>query len=96
MEAYKRKPIGIYKKTTRDTVRRRRRLRTNSSTIRRGPGDLKGFPRDKRRVSGLVPEICSRVDSIKRSKRIAYKKLEILRNCKAPIGTPPVYYMWGL
>ena len=96
LEAYKRKPIGTYRRTTRDIIRRRRCLRINSSTIKRGPGDLKGFPRDKRRVSGLVLEIYNRVNGIKRSKRIAYKELEILRNYKAPIGTLPVYYIWGL
>ena len=96
LEAYKRKSIGIYRRTTRDTIRRRRRLRMNSSTIRRGPGDLKEFPKDKRRVSGLALEIRSRVDGIKRSKRTAYKELEILRNCKASIGIPPIYYIQGL
>ena len=96
LKACKRKPIGIYRRTTRDTVRRRRHLKTNSSTIKRGLGDLKGFPRDKRRVSSLALKICSRINSIKRSKRTAYKKSEILRNYKALIETPFVYYMQGL
>ena len=91
LEAYKRKPIGTHRRTTRDTIRRRRHLRINSSTIRRGPGDLKGFPGDKRRVSGLALEIYSRVNGIKRSKRIAYEELKILRNYKALIGILPVY-----
>src|SRR6266567_1773478 len=95
LEAYKRKSIGIYRRTTRDTVGRRHRLRTNSSTIRRGPRDSKEFPGDKRRVSGLALEIYSRVNGIKRSKRTAYKESEILRNYKAPIGTSPVYHMRG-
>ena len=64
--------------------------------MRRGPGDLDGSLRDKKRVSSLAPEICNKVNSIKRSKRTAYKELEMLRNHKAPIGTPPVYYMRGL
>ena len=64
--------------------------------MRRGPRDLKGFPRDKRRVSGLVLKIYNRVNSIKKSKRIAYKELEILRNYKVPIGILPVYYIQGL
>ena len=58
--------------------------------------DLEGTPRDKRRVSGLLLEIRSRVNSTKRSKKTAYKELEILRNCKAPIGVLYVYYIWGL
>ena len=61
--------------------------------MRRGPGDLKGFLRNKKKVSSLVLEIYSKVNSIKRSKRIAYKESEILRNCKVPIGTPPVYHI---
>jgi hypothetical protein len=92
-KSYKRKPIGIYRRTTRDTVWRRCYLRISSSTIRRSPRDLDGFPRDRRRVSSLVLEIYSRVNSTKRSKRTAYKELEILRNCKAPIGILPVYYI---
>ena len=71
-------------------------MRKNSSTIRKGPGDLKGFLRDKKRVSSLVLETRSRVNSIKRSKRTAYKKSKFLKNCKALIGTLPVYYIWGL
>jgi len=35
-----------------------------------GPRDLERFPRDKRRVFSLALEIYSRVNSIKRSKRI--------------------------
>ena len=65
----------------------------SSSTIRRDLRDLEGSSRDKRRISSLVPEIYSRVNSIKRSKRIAYKELEILRNYKAPIRILPVYYI---
>jgi hypothetical protein len=68
-------------------------LTISSSTKRRGPRDLKGFPRDKRRVSGLVLEIRSRVNNTKRSKKTAYKELENLRNYKAPIGILPVYYI---
>jgi len=49
---------------------------------------------DKRRVFSLVLEIYSKVNSIKRSKRTAYKELEILRNYKAPIGILPIYYIW--
>ena len=93
LESYKRKPIGIHRRTTRDTVWRRRYLRTSSSTIRRSPGDLDGSPRDRRRVSSLVLEIRSRVNSMKRIKRTAYKELENLRNYRALIGTPPVYYI---
>jgi hypothetical protein len=52
--------------------------------------------RDKRRVSSLLLEIYNRVNSIRRSKKAAYKELEILKNCKAPIGAPHVYYIWGL
>jgi len=69
LKSYKRKPIDTYRRTTRDTIRRRRYLKINSSTIRRGPRDLERFPKDKRRVSSLAPEIYSRVNSIKRSKR---------------------------
>ena len=68
-------------------------MRISSSTIRRDLGDLERSPRDKRRVSGLALEICSRVNSTKRSKRTAYKESEILRNYKAPIRTPPVYHI---
>ena len=39
-----------------------------SSIIRRDLRDLERSPRDKRRVSSLVLEIYSRVNSIKRSK----------------------------
>jgi hypothetical protein len=65
----------------------------SSSTIRRGLRDLERSPRDKRRVSSLALEIYSRVNGIKRSKRTAYKELEILRKYKAPIGILPVYYI---
>ena len=51
------------------------------------------FRSDKRRISSLALEIYSRVNSIKRSKRIAYKELEILKNYKAPIRILPVYYI---
>ena len=76
-----------------NTIKRRHYLKRNSSTKRRDPRDLKRFPRDKRRVSSLVLEIYSRVNSIKRSKRTAYKELEILRNYKVSIETLPVYYI---
>jgi len=65
----------------------------SSSTKRRGLRDLEGFPRDKRRVSGLTLEIYSRVNNIKRTKKIQSKDLEILRNYKASIRTLPVYYI---
>jgi len=65
----------------------------SSSIRRRGPRDLKGFLRDKRRVSGLILEIRNRVNNIKRTKKTQSKDLEILRNCKVPIRTPPVYYI---
>jgi len=68
----------------------------SSSNIRKGLRDLEGPPRDKKRVSSLVLEIYSRVNSIKRSKRTAFKELKILKNYKAPIGILPVYYIWGL
>jgi len=71
-------------------------LRISSSTRRRGPGDLERFPKDKKRVSGLTLEIRSRVNNIKRTKKTQSEDLEILRNCKAPIRTPPVYYIWKL
>ena len=61
--------------------------------MRRGPRNLKGFLKDKKRVSSLVLEICSRVNSTKKSKKRAYKKSEILRNCKALIKTLPVYHI---
>ena len=57
---------------------------------------MEGFLRDKRRVSGLLLEIRSKVNSTKRSKKTAFKELEILRNFKVPIGAPHVYYIWGL
>jgi len=65
----------------------------SSSTRRRGLRDLEGFPRDKRGVSSLTLEIRSRVNNIKRTKKTQSKDLEILRNCEAPIRTPPVYYI---
>ena len=65
----------------------------NSSTIRRDLRDLERSPRDKRKVSSLALEIYSRVNSIKRSKRTAYKELEILRNYKVSIRILPVYYI---
>jgi len=68
----------------------------SSSTRRRGPRDLEGFPRDKRRVSSLTLEIRSRVNNTKRTKKIQSEDLEILRNCKVPIRTPPVHYIWRL
>jgi len=71
-------------------------LGISSSTKRRGPRDLKGFPRDKKRVSGLTLEIRGRVNNIKRTKKTQSKDLEILRNYKAPIRTPPVHYIWRL
>ena len=64
--------------------------------MRRGPKDLKGFPKNKKRVSSLVLEIYNKVNSTKRNKKIAYKELKILRNCKAPIGILLIYYIWGL
>jgi len=68
-------------------------LRISSSTKRRGPRDLEGFLRDKRRVSGLILEIRNRVNNIKRTKKTQSEDLEILRNYKVPIRTPPVYYI---
>jgi len=68
-------------------------MRRSSSTIRSSLRDLERSPKDKRRVSGLAPEIHSRVNSTKRSKRTAYKELEILRNYKAPIKILPVYHI---
>jgi len=65
----------------------------SSSTKRRGPRDLEGFPRDKRRVSSLILEIRSRVNDIKRTKKTQSEDLEILRNYKAPIRTLPVHYI---
>ena len=65
----------------------------SNSTIRKGFEDLERCFRDKRRVFSLVLEIYRRVNSMKRSKKTAYKELKILRNCKAPIRTPPVYYI---
>jgi len=85
LKFYKRKPIGIYIRTTRDTIQRRHCLKISSSSRKRGPRDLKGFLSDKRRVSSLALRIRSRANSIKRSKRIAYKELENLKNCKALI-----------
>ena len=64
--------------------------------MRRDPRDSDGFPRDKKRVSSLAPKIHSRVNGIKESKRTAYKEPEIWRNCKAFIGTPPVYHIQEL
>jgi len=61
--------------------------------MRKGFRNLKRSPRDKRRVFSLVLKIYNRVNSTKRSKKTTYKELEILRNCKAPIGTLPVYYI---
>jgi len=40
----------------------------SSRNIRKGLKDLEGSPRDKRRVSSLALEICSKVNGIKRSK----------------------------
>jgi hypothetical protein len=68
----------------------------SSNTIRRGLRNSKRSPRDKRRVSSLVPEIYSRVNGIKRTKKTQSKESEILRNYKAPIGAPPILHMWGL
>jgi len=68
----------------------------SSSTRKRGPRDLGGFPRDKRRVSGLILEIRNKVNNIKRTKKTQSKDLENLRNYKAPIKTPPVYYIQRL
>ena len=68
-------------------------MRISSSTRRRGPRDLEGFLRDKRRVSGLILEIYNRVDNIKRTKKTQSEDLEILRNYKAPIRTLPVHYI---
>ena len=64
--------------------------------MRKGLGHLKGFLRDKKRVSSLILKIYNRINSIKRSKRTAYKELNFLRNYKVLIGTPPVYHIWGL
>ena len=50
----------------------------SSSTRRRGPRDLEGFPRDKRRVSGLTLEIRGRVNDMKRTKKTQRR----LRNFK--------------
>ena len=68
----------------------------SSSTKRRGPRDLEGFLRDKRRMSSLALEIYCKINSIKRTKKTQSKDLEILGNYKAPIRAPPVYYIWGL
>ena len=65
-------------------------MKISSSTKRRGPRDLDKVPRDKGRASGLALEIYSRVNSIKRSKRTAYKEFKNLRNYKAPIRILPV------
>jgi len=65
----------------------------SSSNIRKGLRDLKGPPRDKKRVSSLALEIRSRVNGIKRSKRTAYKELKKFKNCKVPIETLLVYYI---
>jgi len=51
---------------------------------------------DKRSVFSLVLEVYSRVNSIKRSKKTAYKELELIRTYKAPIEILPVYYIRGL
>jgi hypothetical protein len=64
--------------------------------MRRGLGNLKRSPRDKRRVSSLAPEIRSRVNSIKRTKKTQSEELEILKNYKVFIGAPPILYIWGL
>ena len=64
-----------------------------SSTIRKGFKDSEKSLKNKRRVSSLVLKIYSKVNSIKRSKRTAYKELKFLKNYKALIGTPPVYYI---
>ena len=57
---------------------------------------MKGFLRNKRRVSSLVLKIRNRVNSTKRTKKTLSEDLEILRNCKVPIKVLPVYYIWGL
>jgi hypothetical protein len=49
----------------------------NSNTIRRGLRDLEKSPRDKRRVFNLILKIHSKINSIKRSKKTAYKELKI-------------------
>lgn len=64
--------------------------------MKRDPRDSKGTRRDEMRVSGLALGIRSRVDGTKRTKRTESEESEILRNCEAPIGTPPVHHMWGL
>ena len=64
--------------------------------MRRGFGDLKGLLRDKKRVFNLVLEIYNKINGMKRSKRTAYKELEIIKNYKVSIRIPPVYYIWGL
>jgi len=64
--------------------------------MKRGLKNLKRSLKDKRKVSGLALEIYNKINSIKRSKKTAYKELEILKNYKTPIGTPLVYYIWGL
>jgi len=60
---------------------------------RRGPKDLEGFPKNKRRVSSLILEIHSKVNNIKRTKKTQSEDLEVLRNYKAPIRILPVYYI---
>ena len=65
----------------------------SSSTIKREFGDLEGTPKNKIRVFSLVLKIYSKVNSTKRNKKTAYKELEILKNCKVPIGILPIYYI---
>ena len=68
-------------------------MRISSNTIKKGFRDLEKYPKNKRRVFSLVLKIYRRVNSIKRSKKIAHKELENLKNCKVFIGIPPVYYI---
>ena len=41
----------------------------------------------------MVLKIYRRVNNTKKSKKTVYKKLEILKNYKVLIGTPPVYHI---
>ena len=45
-------------------------MRISSSTRRRGPRDLEGFLKDKKKVPSLALEIYNRVSGIKRTKKI--------------------------
>ena len=65
----------------------------SNNTIKKSLGDSEKSPKNKKGVSSLALKICSKINGTKRSKKTAYKELEILRNHKAPIKILPIYYI---